>query len=50
MGAVERIVTGWRLTRIADAVIARKSVTPYDLARSRELGASLAAGLALGIW
>jgi multimeric flavodoxin WrbA len=59
---IERIATGWRLNPIAPALIvcthaqtpeaiARpKQITPDDLARCREVGAALAAGLALGVF
>lgn len=59
---IERICTGWRLKRIAEpiivcthaqtpeAILAPKAVAPVDLERCRELGAALAAGLALGIY
>jgi NAD(P)H-dependent FMN reductase len=59
---IERIATGLRLRRVADplvvnlgaqspeAILAPKSLRPSDLARCRELGATLAAGLALGIY
>lgn len=59
---LERIATGWRLKAVAPAIIvcthaqtperilARKVVPPEDLARCREAGAALAAGLALGVF
>jgi multimeric flavodoxin WrbA len=59
---VERIATGWRLKAVAAALIictraqtpedilAAKVIAPADLARCRELGATLAAGLAMGIY
>jgi NAD(P)H-dependent FMN reductase len=59
---IERIATGWRLKPIADPVIvctraqtseqilAPKQIAPADLARCEELGATLAAGLDLGIY
>ena len=59
---VERIATGWRLRTIADPVIvcthaqtpeaiaAAKTLSPDALAPCRDLGAALAAGLALGIF
>ncbi|MCW1428241.1 NAD(P)H-dependent oxidoreductase [Novosphingobium sp. JCM 18896] len=59
---IDRIVTGWRLRRVAEslivnlgaqtpeAIIAPKTVTPDDLARCRELGAALAEGLDLGLF
>jgi multimeric flavodoxin WrbA len=59
---MERIVTGWRLRAVAEPIIvytraqtpeqilAAKSLTETDLERCRQLGASLAAGRALGIF
>ncbi len=59
---VERIVTGWRLRAIAPpvivcthaqtpaAILAPKSIGQADLARCEELGATLAAGLAFGVY
>lgn len=59
---IDRICTGWRLKRIADALIvctraqtpeailAPKTIGSGDLARCREIGAALAAGLALGVY
>ncbi|MCB2075198.1 MAG: NAD(P)H-dependent oxidoreductase [Novosphingobium sp.] len=59
---IERIVTGWRLRRVADplivnleaqtpeAILASKTVFQDDLRRCHELGASLAEGLRLGIF
>lgn len=59
---IERIVTGWRLKRVAEpvvvnmraqtpeAILAPKAVGEADLDRCRELGATLAAGLALGVF
>ena len=59
---IERIATGWRLKAIAPAVIVcthaqtpeqilrPKQVTPADLALCRELGATLAEGMSLGIF
>lgn len=59
---VERIATGLRLRRVAepllvnvgaqspDAIRARKLLPEGELARCRELGATLAAGMAIGIW
>jgi NAD(P)H-dependent FMN reductase len=57
---IDRIATGWRLRRVAEpivvnthaqtpeAILAPKTLAPADLARCRELGAALAAGLAIG--
>jgi len=59
---IDRICTGWRLKRIADplivcthaqtpeTILAPKTIAAEELQRCRELGAALAAGLALGIY
>jgi multimeric flavodoxin WrbA len=59
---IERIATGWRLKAVAppfiacvhaqtaEAIQAPKRLAPADLAACRELGAALAAGLALGVY
>jgi len=59
---LDRIATGWRLRSVAPALIvcthaqtpeaiARpKQIDPADLAQCREIGAALAAGLALGVY
>ena len=59
---IQRIATGWRLKAVADAIIvcthaqtseailAPKRIREADLDRCRELGATLAAGLALGVF
>jgi NAD(P)H-dependent FMN reductase len=59
---IERIVTGWRLRAIAapiivcthaqtpEEILKRKQISAIDLARCEELGATIAAGLALGIY
>lgn len=59
---IDRIVTGWRLRRVAEhfivnmaaqtpeAILAPKTVPPAELARAEELGAALAEGLRLGIF
>jgi multimeric flavodoxin WrbA len=59
---VERIAAGWRLRKAAEAIIvcthaqtpqrilAPKIIAPDDLRRCEELGAALAAGLALGVF
>ena len=59
---IERIATGWRLRAIADPLIIctraqspeeilrAKHVLEPDLARCRDLGAALAAGVAMGIF
>ena len=59
---IDRIVTGWRLRRVAEplivnlgaqtpeAILAPKLVAAEPLARCRELGAALAEGLSLGVF
>jgi NAD(P)H-dependent FMN reductase len=59
---IERICKGWRLKAVApalivctqaqtpEAILAPKQIAPHELARCRELGAALAAGLALGVY
>src|SRR5580692_12242940 len=59
---IERIVTGWRLRAIAaplivcthaqspEEILKPKQISAIDLARCEELGATIAAGLALGIY
>ena len=59
---IYRIAAGWRLKAVAepiivcthaqtpDAILAPKKIGEYDLKRCEELGATLAAGLALGIY
>jgi multimeric flavodoxin WrbA len=59
---IARIATGWRLREVAaplivctraqtpEAILAPKTIAADDLARCRDLGAALAAGLALGVF
>jgi multimeric flavodoxin WrbA len=59
---IQRIATGWRLKEIAEpiivcthaqtpeAILAPKQIGEFDLSRCEEIGATLAAGLALGIY
>ncbi len=59
---IARIVTGWRLRAVADplivcthaqtpeTILAPKQIGADDLERCREIGATLAAGLAAGIF
>lgn len=59
---LERICTGWRLKRIAETritnvgaqspeqILADKVIAEGELARARETGATLAAGLELGVF
>jgi multimeric flavodoxin WrbA len=49
VSSVERIVTGLRLRKAAEPVIGLKDLTPEVLARCEELGATFAAGLAVGV-
>ncbi|HXF66312.1 MAG TPA: NAD(P)H-dependent oxidoreductase [Burkholderiales bacterium] len=59
---IERICTGWRLKPVREplivcthaqtpeAILAPKTIAPAELARCEEAGATLAAGLALGVF
>ena len=59
---IERIATGWRLRAMAEplivcthaqtpeAILRPKRIAAGDLARCEEIGATLAAGLALGVY
>ena len=59
---IDRIATGWRLRRAtepllvltgaqtADAIARPKQLAPDELGRAAELGATLAAGLLMGVW
>ena len=59
---IQKIATGWRLKPVADpvivctyaqtpdAILAKKEIGQFDLQRCEEIGATLAAGLALGIY
>ncbi len=59
---LERIATGWRLKKVIDtpiicthaqtqeAILADKSIGEDDLEKCRDIGATLAAGLAMGIF
>lgn len=59
---IERIATGWRLRPVAEplivcthaqtpeAILAPKTIGAEDLTRCEELGAALAAGIAMGIF
>lgn len=59
---IERIATGWRLKRVApplivcthaqtpEAILRPKRIGPEDLQQCEELGAALAAGLAMGVF
>lgn len=50
VSSVERIARGYRFRRVAEPLIVRGALTDEELARCEELGRTLAAGLALGIW
>lgn len=59
---LERICTGWRLKRVADTLIvnvqaetpedilAEKTIADVELTKARDIGATLAAGLELGVF
>ena len=59
---IARIALGWRLKPIADpliictqaqtpeAILAQKAIPEADLARCHDLGATIAAGLAMGVY
>jgi multimeric flavodoxin WrbA len=49
VSSVDRIVTGLRLRKAHEPVIGLKELTPEVLARCEELGATFAAGLAVGV-
>lgn len=50
IASVERIVTGLRLKKVQEPILALKEVKPEILTRCEELGAALAAGLAMGVY
>ena len=50
IASVERIVTGLRLKKVSEPILALKEVTPEVIAQCKELGAALATGLSLGIY
>ena len=47
---IERIVKGYPLRRVAEALITKGEVSEHDLQQCRELGMSMAAGLVMGIF
>jgi hypothetical protein len=47
---VERIVTGLRMKKVREPILALREVTPETLVQCEELGATIAAGLAFGIF
>lgn len=46
--SVERIVTGLRLKKVREPILALRELTPEILAQCEELGATLAVGIAVG--
>jgi hypothetical protein len=46
--SVERIVTGLRLRKVSDPIVALKELTPEVVSRCEELGAMLAAEISIG--
>jgi multimeric flavodoxin WrbA len=50
VNSVERIVTGLRLRKVHDPIVGLKDLTPQVLEECEELGAAVAAGLALGVF
>lgn len=58
----ERIATGWRLKKVAnsmivcthaqtpEAILAAKTISTVDLQNARDIGGTLAAGLAMGVF
>jgi hypothetical protein len=50
IAAIRRIVTGYRWKEIADPVLVIGEPKSADIQRCRELGATMAAGLAAGIF
>lgn len=49
IASVERIVTGLRLKKVREPILALREVTPAILGQCEELGATLAAGIAAGV-
>ncbi len=50
IASVERIVTGLRMKKVREPILALREVTPETLVQCEELGATIAAGLAFGIF
>ena len=50
VSSIERIALGYKWKRIAEPVIVRGEITDAELQRCAELGQTMAAGLALGIF
>lgn len=47
---IDRICTGLKLKKVCEPVVARKVNSPEVLAKAEEMGATLAAGVAFGIF
>ncbi|MBL8470963.1 MAG: flavodoxin family protein [Rhodocyclaceae bacterium] len=47
---IDRIALGYRWRKVAEPIIVRKEITAADLDRCRQLGATLAAGIAFGMF
>ena len=50
VASVERIVTGLRLEKKSEPIVGLKELTPEILGKCEQLGATFAAGLALGVF
>jgi NAD(P)H-dependent FMN reductase len=50
VSSIDRIALGYKWKKVAEPVIVRGAVTEADLQRCMELGQTMAAGLALGIF
>jgi multimeric flavodoxin WrbA len=50
IASVERIVTGLRMKKVQEPILALKEVTPEVITQCEDLGAALAAGLAMGVY
>ena len=48
--SIQRIARGYPMREVADPVVVRGEPTPGDVVRCEELGQTIAAGLALGIF
>lgn len=48
--ALERIANGYQWKRVADPVVCKGELTTHALASARELGQTLAAGIAFGVF
>ncbi|MBI5251452.1 MAG: NAD(P)H-dependent oxidoreductase [Desulfomonile tiedjei] len=50
LASIERIVAGFKLKKVQEPVVSRGAVLEEALAKCRELGQTLAAGMAFGIY